>query len=100
MSLKFLSQKSTKLYNKTQINDSLISKNSDHIEIIIENQSPYFKNEEEKIREGARIWLESGHVESFEEGIVVFATMVRGLKYVRTDVDKSGYKTVIFRELT
>lgn len=100
MNLKHLFKKSTKPPIATPSQSSLISETPDNIEIIIENQSPYFKNEEGKIRKNAKILFEGGDVDSYEEGVIVFATMIRGLEYVRTDIGEDGKKTIIFKERT
>ena len=91
MNIKSLFQKPKKL------NNELNSNTESEIEIIIENHSHFFQNEETLIKENAKIWLESGHVDSYEEGIIVFATMVRGLKYIRTDI-QDGRKIVLLKE--
>jgi len=55
--------------------------NQDKIEIVIENNNNLFENETEMIKNGTSILLENKKVDSLEEGIIVFATMFRGLKY-------------------
>lgn len=72
-------------------------------EIVIENHHSIFDNEEESeeeiILKGAQITLEEKRVDSLEEGIKVFATIFRGLKYRRTETDENGNTKIIFADV-
>ena len=83
--LNYLKKKKNELLNAKQSNDTNIKTyNADSIEIIIENYNNLFENEHEIIKKGALTLLENGTVDNFEEGIITFATMIRGLKYKKT----------------
>ena len=88
---------------KAQLLDEkqLITQNGDinNIEIVIEHHNDCFENEEEIIREGAQTLLENGNVENFEDGIIVFATIIRGLKYKKTEKDENGHVKIILKDI-
>ena len=71
-----------------------------NIEIKIESESdtPLFENEEESIREGAQSLLENKRVDSLEEGIIFFATVIRGLAYKETKKTEDGKTIIILKE--
>lgn len=71
-----------------------------NIEIIIENATNQFENELEIIRNGAKELLENGNVDSLEEGIIVFATLIRGLRYRRTEKDEEGNIFIILKDIS
>ncbi|MBQ3021563.1 MAG: hypothetical protein IJD92_05015 [Bacilli bacterium] len=89
-----LSKKNTS-NNKT---DSDNINNVDNIELIIENYNNLFENEPEIIKNGALVLLENGNVNNLEEGIIVFATMIRGLKYKKTQKEENGKTRIILRD--
>lgn len=69
-------------------------------EIVIENHHSLFTGEEEIITKGAQMMLDEKRVDNLEEGIIVFATLIRGLKYKRTDIDEEGNKKIILADIT
>lgn len=89
-----LSKKNTS-NNKTDSNNT---NNEDNIEIIIENYNNLFENEHEIIKNGALVFLENGNVDNLEEGIIVFATMIRGLKYKKTQKEENGKTRIILSD--
>lgn len=70
------------------------------IEIVIENHHSEFSNEEEIIKKGARDLLATKAVESLEEGIIVFASIFRGLRYKETIKDDDGNIKIYLKDLT
>ena len=70
------------------------------IEIIIEDSTNIFENEQQIILNGAKEFLKNGNVDSLEEGIIVFATMIRGLKYRTTEKDDEGNIKIILKDIT
>lgn len=68
------------------------------IQILSESEIPVFENEEETIRQGAQVFLENERARDLEEAIILFATMIRGLKYKRTEQTEEGNKKVILEE--
>lgn len=90
------------LCKKNTINDKADSNNTnneDNMEIIIENYNNLFENEYEIIRNGALVLLENGNVANLEEGIIVFATMIRGLKYKKTEKEEDGNVKIILLDI-
>ncbi len=69
-----------------------------HIEIVIENNSELFENEHDIILKGAKGFLDNGIVDSLEEGAITFATMIRGLRYLRTEIDEDGTIKIYLRD--
>lgn len=86
-----------KIYND-EINNNNINQ-EDNIEIIIENDNNLFENEIEIIKNGALGLLENGYVDNLEEGIIVFATMIRGLKYKEKQKEENGKIKIILSDL-
>lgn len=70
-----------------------------NIEIVIENHNDVFGDEQEKIKEGARILLENGGAENIEDGIITFATMFRGLKYKGIEKDENGNVKITLKDI-
>lgn len=77
------------------------SKNTDedNFEIIIENNHNLYDNEQEIIKKGAHDFLENGNINSFEEGIITFAIMIRGLRYKKTEKDENGHIKIILEDV-
>lgn len=73
--------------------------NTDNIKIIIENSCGAFDNEEEIIKEGAIKFLELGRANDMEDAIITAATMIRGLKYARTEKDENGNIVIVFKDM-
>lgn len=71
--------------------------NEDNIEIIIENYNNLFEDEYEIIKNGSLELLKNGYVKNFEEGIIIFATMFRGLKYKR-QIEENGKIKIILSD--
>lgn len=71
-----------------------------NIEIVIENNNGLFENEQEIIRKGAQTFLENGAVDNIEDGIIVFATMIRGLKYKTIEKDENGNIKIILKDIS
>lgn len=69
------------------------------IEIVIENDTDFYENEKEVILNGGKGFFEHGNAASLEEGIITFATMIRGLKYQRTEKDDQGNIKVILKNM-
>lgn len=80
---------------KKQNNENITDYNKDNIEVIIENGNELFENECEIIKNGASTLLKVGNVDNLEEGIIVFATIIRGLKYKETIEDQNGNLKII-----
>ena len=72
---------------------------TDNIKIIIKNSSGFFDNEEEMIKEGALNFLETGKVDDMEDAIITSATILRGLKYDKTEKDENGNIIIIFKDI-
>lgn len=68
-------------------------------EIIIKNSCNLFSKEEEIILKGGQMFLRDKRVDNLEEGIITFATLIRGLKYRRTDIDELGNKKIILEDI-
>jgi len=84
---------------KTDNNNTNNEDNIDNIEIIIENYNNLFENEHEIIKNGALVLLENGSVDNLEEGIIVFATIIRGLKYKKTQKEENGKTKIVLSDL-
>ena len=61
-----------------------------NIQIQIEGDTGYFKDEKEQIIAGAKSLLETKAADNMEDAIITFATMFRGLKF--KEVKKEGEK--------
>ena len=70
-----------------------------NIEIIIEDDTSIFANEPEIILKSAKEFLEIGSVSSLEEGVIICATMIRGLKYRRTERDEFGNIKIFLKDI-
>lgn len=79
--------------------EEIIKINESDIQIVIEDYKNLFENEIEIIKNGALILLENGDVDNLEEGIIVFATMFRGLKYKNTEKEENGKTKIILRDV-
>ena len=98
--INYLKKIKFKLLNgKNQESVSVINYNVDDIEIIIENYNDLFENEYEIIKNGAITLLENKYVDNIEEGIIVFATKIRGLKYNKTEKENNGKVKIILRDI-
>lgn len=76
-----------------------IQKNSiENVQIHIEGDVQLFKDEKEKIIEGAKQLLEIGKADDIEDAIITYAMMFRGLGFERTEKSENGKKTVVLRE--
>lgn len=97
--LNYLKKKRSQLSCIEQSNDNIKTYNMDNIEIVIENNHHLVENEDEILKQGALLLLDSGKVDSVEEGIIACATMLRGLKYRKTDRDENGKVKIILRDV-
>ena len=98
--LNYLKKIKSQLLNAKELNNKNIEMNNiDNVEIIIENYKNLFENEHEIIKKGALTLLENGNVDNFEEGIIVFATMIRGLKYKKTEKEENGNVKIILLDI-
>ena len=98
--LNYLKKLKSQLLNAKELNNKNIEANNiDNIEIIIENYNNLFENEHEIIKKGALTLLENGNVDNFEEGIIIFATMIRGLKYKKTKKEENGKVKIILCDI-
>lgn len=70
------------------------------IEVVIEDATNIFKNEEEILLKSGKEFLENGLVDSLEDGIITCATMLRGLRYRRTEKDDDGNTKIIFKDIS
>lgn len=68
------------------------------IEIIIENSSGQFENEEEIIMQGGRELFANGFATSLEDGAITIATMMRGLRYLGKEPQEDGSIKLLFRD--
>ena len=68
------------------------------IQIHIEGDVQLFKDEKEKIIQGAKELLEIGKADDIEDAIITYAMMFRGLSFSRTEKSENGKKTVVLRE--
>ena len=76
-----------------------IQKNSfEDVQIHIEGDVQLFKDEKEKIIEGAKQLLEIGKADNIEDAIITYAMMFRGLTFEKTEKNENGKKTVVLRE--
>lgn len=87
--LKLKKQELEKIDNKIDMSN---------INISILNNSNLFENEENIIKDGALVFLENKMADDDEDAIITFATMIRGLKYIRTDIDENGNKTIVLED--
>lgn len=98
--INFLKQKRDKLKNLQRYETKKCdTEKNDNTQIRIENHNELFENEEETIIKGAQVFLEQGHVETLEDGIITFATLIRGLKYKTTTKDEDGNQIIIFDDV-
>lgn len=72
--------------------------NVQQIEIEIQEDSGIFKNEKDKIMQGARELLKIGKADNMEDAIVTFAVMFRGLKFSEVKKTKEGTTVVVLRD--
>lgn len=68
------------------------------VEIDIEGDIQLFKDEKEKIIQGAKELLEIGKADDIEDAIITYAMMFKGLGFERTEKSENGKKTVVLRE--
>ena len=87
------------LKSSKEIDKKVHEININNIEIIIENNNNLFKNEIEIIKTGALELVQNKYAESIEEGIIVFATMFRGLSYDKTEKDGNGNIKIILKDI-
>ena len=87
------------LKSSKEIDKKVHEININNIEIIIENNNNLFKNEIEIIKTGALELVQNKNAESIEEGIIVFATMFRGLSYDKTEKDENGNIKIILKDI-
>lgn len=91
--------KSLQKYEVKEPIEEPITEQPNNIKIVIENHhKEIFENEEEIILKGAQMFLEDKRVASLEEGIITFATIIRGLKYKTTTTDENGFPQIIFED--
>jgi len=74
------------------------NKRSQEIQIQIEGDVGLFKDEKEKIIEGAKQLLEIGRAENMEDAIITVAVMLRGLKFKETKRTEEGKTVVVLME--
>lgn len=97
----FFKEKRKKLLDTSnKVNPNIEQPKEPNIEIVIENATNIFENEQEIIRQGGKEFLENGIVDSLEDGIITCATMIRGLKYRRTEKDDDGNIKIILRDIS
>lgn len=87
------------LKSSKEIDKKINEININNIEIIIEKNNNLFENEIEIIRTGALELVQNKNAESIEEGIIVFATMFRGLSYDKTEKDENGNIKIILKDI-
>lgn len=89
-----------KRIKETQKATTSIDKNkpSQEIQIEIEGDVGLFKDEKEKIIEGAKQLLEIERAENMEDAIITAAVMLRGLKFKETKRAEDGRIVVVLRE--
>ena len=77
-----------------------VVKNTDiqDVQIEIEGNVELFKDEKEKIIQGARQLLELGRADDMEDAIITFATMFRGLRFSKVQKCEDGKKVIVLRE--
>lgn len=63
------------------------------------NNNNLFENEIEIIKKGALELVKNKNAETIEEGIIVFATMFRGLSYDKTEKDENGNIKIILKDI-
>ena len=91
----FLKRIKVKEVNTTPV----IQKNNiEDVQIHIEGDVQLFKDEKEKIIEGAKQLLEIGKADDIEDAIITYAMMFRGLSFSRTEKNENGKKTIVLRE--
>lgn len=83
--------------NKIEAN-TMHKVDSQDIQIQIEGNIHLFKDEKEKIIEGAKQLLELGKADNMEDAIVTFAVMFRGLKFSEVKKTEEGTTVVVLRE--
>ena len=83
---------------RNQIAVSTVNNEDSEIEIDIEGDIQLFKDEKEKIIQGAKELLEIGKADDIEDAIITYAMMFRGLGFERTEKNENGKKTVVLRE--
>jgi len=71
---------------------------NDKIQIEIEGNIELFKEEKEKILEGAKYLLQTKAVKDMEEAIITFATMFRGLKLKEIKKNEDGNIVITLKE--
>ena len=89
-----------KRIKETQKTNTLIHENKTSQEILvqIEGDVGLFKDEKEKIIEGAKQLLEIKKAENMEDAIITAAVMLRGLKFKETKRTEDGRIVVVLRE--
>jgi len=86
-----------KKWNSSKETESI--KTNDNIEIIIENCQNLFENEHKIIKDGAYVILENGYVKNYEEAIIIFATMIRGLNFKEIQKEEDGKTKIILSDI-
>lgn len=81
-----------------EIASNIEKNNTQEIEIHIEGDVGLFKDEKEKIIEGAKQLLEIGRAENMEDAIITVAVMFRGLKFKENKMTADGKRVIVLRE--
>lgn len=85
----------TKTEEVTSVNEN---NNTQQIEIQIEGNIDLFKDEKERIIQGAKQLLAIGKADDMEDAIITAAVMFRGLKFKETKTTDDGKVVVVLRE--
>ncbi len=72
--------------------------NIQEFQIHIEGNLKFFKDEEEKIIQGAKELMKSGGAKNMEDAIITIAVMFRGLRYSETKKAEDGRTVIVLKE--
>lgn len=71
----------------------------DDIKILIEYEVEAFENEDKFIKDNAKIFVENGITDNYEDAIISAATMIHGLKYLGKAKDENNNTVLFFKDV-
>ena len=84
--------------SKAKENTNIEKTDNIHIRIQIDGDTGLFKDEKQKIIEGAKQLLELGKCNDMVDAIITFATMFRGLKFREVKKTEEGEIVIVLKE--
>lgn len=83
---------------QSKTEEKTMEKPNNNIHIQIDGDTGLFKDEKQKIIEGAKQLLELGKCDDMVDAIITFATMFRGLKFREVKKTEEGEIVIVLKE--